>query len=370
MASIHGLTPSRYSSAQRPGSRPASSAGASSAGQRSPALQQTLPTRAKDFSFLLRPKIYHPLPTANVPPPFRAAEQQQQPAADVPIAELVATGRFRAAAVAAAEQLTGAPGTGAPPLDPSDHARIFDLIYTRLACLLLIDATALAAQEAKALEDLSSAFYASGSSGAQASAAAAHLAPWALRVLHVRLQALGFGDPRRAVMSYYELTREARRRIADATARHDNSARELWKDRLAELGIRVAGALIEMDDMAGAAAHLASLGSSSSSGSRDAQPSRPTPASRRIDMAKALLWLQLGDADAARRCMGVGGDGRGGESLAQRCIAALCDMADGEYETALAAWRELRADAPEDEMIGVNLAVCLLYVGQMDEVRS
>ncbi len=98
-------------------------------------------------------------------------------------------------------------------------------VYTRLACLTLIDATPLAAQEVKALEDLNSAFYLDDITGA-------HLVPWELRVLNVRLQAMGFGDPRRAVMSYYDLAREARSQIAAAAARHDNSARELWKDRL------------------------------------------------------------------------------------------------------------------------------------------
>lgn len=106
-------------------------------------------------------------------------------------------------------------------------------------------------------------------------------------------------------------------------------------------------------------------------------------------MAKALLWLQLGDVDEARAAMGQsaaqsatqasgGGDGspfvsdKSGDSgdLAPRVVAALCDMADGEYKTALASWRTLHEDAPNDEMIGVNLAVCLLYVGQMQEGRT
>ncbi|KAK3389802.1 hypothetical protein B0H63DRAFT_464360 [Podospora didyma] len=299
-----------------------------------------LPTpRPKDFSYLLRPEIYHPLTSLNVPPPFRASSKQPSP--DTPIPELLARGQFRAAAIAATQALTGAGGTPAP--DSTDHARIFELLYTRLACLTLIDATALAAQEVKSLEDLNSTFYTDEATGL-------HLVPWELRVLNVRLQAMGFGDPRRAVMSYYDLAREARARLADATARHDNSARELWKDRLADVGVRVAGALVEMDDLTGAAHHLASL--------KDRGDGK-------MAMAKALLWLHLGDVEAARRCVKPGELGQ----VAERTIAALCDMADGEYEAALAQWGELKEQS-EDEMIGVNMAVCLLYVGKMQEGKA
>lgn len=338
--------------------------------------------RVKDFIYLLRPEIYHPLPAtaagANVPQPFRISNRQPNPDENVgsadstDLSDLLAAGHFRAAAIVAARQLVSIP-------DPTDHARIFSLLYTRLACLLLLDATSLAAQEAKALEDLNSPFYRGEPDPNDPSGLPPHLVPWELRVLHVRLQALGFGDPRRAVMSYYELAREARVRIAAALAMHDNSARELWKARLSELGIQVAGALIEMDDMAGAAAHLSNLSSSSSSPS-----TTTTLASRRIDMARALLWLQLGDVDEARAAMGSGAVQAGGDidspfasknssnsgDLAPRVVSALCDMADGEYKTALEAWRTLREDAPDDEMIGVNLAVCLLYVGQMQEGRT
>ena len=334
----------------------------------SPASAAPATPRAKDFSYLLRPEIYQPLTLANVPQPFRTSEQQ--PELETPLADLLASGYFRAAATVAARELSSAAGA----IDPTDHAHIFSLLYTRLACLLLLNATPLAAQEAKALEDLNSAFYLDDATGT-------HLAPWELRVLHVRLMALSFSDPRRAVMSYYELAREARAQIAAAMATHDNSARELWKGRLAELGIKVAGALIEMDDLTGAAAHLASM--SGDGAAAGAAPKTRTAASRRLDIAKALLWLQLGDADEARAAIyGSGGANNAVEigavaaptesdgDLAPRVVAALCDMADGEYQTALASWQELHEDAPEDEMISVNLAVCLVYIGRMVEGRK
>lgn len=306
---------------------------------------------SRDFSHLLKPEIFHQLTPLTIPAPFRAPAKQ--PSSDAPIPELLAKGHFRAAAIASVQALTSSPVSATtaaahPPVDPKDHARIFSLLYIRLACLCLIDAVPFAAQEAKALEDLNQAFYLDPVTGN-------HLMPWALRVLVIRLQTLGFGDPRRAVMSYYDLAREARFKIAKATKAHDDSASELWKHCLAELGIKVAGALIEMEDLAGAAEHLASLRNDKSS---------------KLAMSRALLWLHLGHVDAAKRCIR---DGKT-DGVSEKVIAALADMADGLYEDASSKWRELKEemdkDDVEDEMIGVNLAVCLLYMGQMEEGRG
>lgn len=292
----------------------------------------------KDFAYLLKPEIYHPLNTQSIPAPFRTSAKQPNP--DTPIPDLLAQGHFRAAAIAAVHALTGTGADGTPAPAPTDHARIFDLLYTRLSCLTLIDATQTAAQEARALEDINGAVYTDEISGA-------HLVPWDLRVLVVRLQAMGFGDPRRAIMSYYDLAREARASIAQALGSHDNSASEVWKDRLVGLGVKVAGALVEMGDVVGAAGHLASL--------RERGDGK-------LALAKALLWLHLGDADAARRCVKQDEPG-------EKVISALCEMADGNYEAALAAWKELKEEMNDDEMVAVNLAVCLLYTGKMAEVR-
>lgn len=308
------------------------------------------PVTARDFSHLLRPEIFHQLTPVAVPPPFRNSAKQPSP--DTPIPELLVRGQFRAAAIASVQALTSSPASATtaaahPPVDPKDHARIFSLFYTRLACLCLIDAVPLAAQEAKALEDLDQAFYFDPTTGT-------HLMPWELRVIAIRLQTLGFGDPRRAVMSYYALAAEARSLIARAEKSHDHSAMELWKRQLAELGVKVAGALIEMDDLGGAADHLISLNGQGQDGT--------------LAMSKALLWLHLGDVDAARHCVQ---DGKAGD-IGEKVVSALADMADGKYEPALDKWRGLKSEidkaGTEDEMVGVNLAVCLLYLGRMEEV--
>ncbi|KAM0343389.1 hypothetical protein ACHAPU_008569 [Fusarium lateritium] len=297
--------------------------------------------RPKDFSFLLRPEIYHPLTPLNIPVAFR--NPQKQPDPEAPIEELLANGHFRAAAIAAVQELTGSGASGS--IDPTDYKRIFELLYTRLACLTLIDATPLAAQEVKALEDLNDIRkYVDDTTGE-------HLAPWELRVLNVRLQSLGFGDYRRAVMSYHDLAREARDRINKAAAQHDNSAREVWKARLHDLGIQVAGALIELEDLTGAAHHLNTL--------RDRGDGK-------MALTKALMWLHLGDSDSARICarQAVADD-----ENAENLIIALSDMADAEYQSALDTWKELK-ETMDDEMVGVNMAVCLLYLGKIQEGRA
>lgn len=310
----------------------------------------TAPLGVRDFSHLLRPEIFHQLSPLSIPPPFRNTSKQPTP--ETPISELLAHGHFRPAAIASVQALTSSPVSATiaaahPPVEPTDYARVFSLLYIRLACLCLIDSVPLAAQEAKALEDLNQVYYLDPMTGA-------HLMPWELRLLAIRLQAMGFGDPRRAIMSYYDMAREAHLQIAKTAKAHEHSDLELWKRRLAELGVKVGGALIEMEDLAGAAAHMATLRDQGQDG--------------KLATAKALLWLHLGDVDAACRCVR---DRKGGE-VGEEVVLALADMANGHFEDGLKKWTELKAALEEkgiqDEMVGVNLAVCLLYLGRMQEV--
>lgn len=406
---------------------------------------------AKDFSFLLAPDIYHPLQpaAATIPAAFRSpAVASKQPSPATPLPDLIATGHFRAAAISAAQELTNA-NPSLPPVDPTDHARIFALLHARLACLTLVgggepvsgvsgtgggsvvggggpggggpSGTALAAQEARALQDLGSAFYYAdpqprppvGTARAQqhlaptallspvagaplpspafpapstflrqaatvtvptpAPALPEHLVPWDLRVLAVRLSSLGFGDARRSVMAYHDLARECRSRIAVAVASGalDEDAGQdqkdqlaLWKHRLLGIGIRVASALVEMGDLQGAAELLRRLDRDGSSKWGDEEDAK-------LRMARALLWLHLGDVTAARQC--VAGKDANENNERDDIVLALADMADGEYDSSLRRWRELKATLERkgvrDEMVDINLAVCLLYVGRMAEVR-
>lgn len=291
---------------------------------------------SKEFPRLLRPEIYHPLTHLTTPAPFRSSSNQPSP--ETPIQTLLATGHFRAAAIAAAQILTTS-------TSPTDVQAIFSLFYVRLACLTLCGSMALAAQEATALEDLNSSIYRDDATGT-------HLVPWELRVLAVRLQGVGFNDPRKGVMGYYDLARELRTDISKLRGKGGdvNEERAMLEARLADLGIRVASALIEMEELDGAVCHLSKL-------------STIPLQFPQIRLQKALLLLQLGDVAAAQKC--VVGDSEG-----DKIVAALSDMADGKYGDAVEAWKALCERDESNTLYSQNLAVCLLYAGRMDEVRT
>lgn len=285
----------------------------------------------------------------DVPPPFRVASAQPDPS--TPLPDLVSNGHYRSAAIKAAQLIT------APGLNPANHKEIFDLVYTRLSCLTLCNQTTLAAQEVKALEDLNSSYYRDDASGI-------HLVPWELRVLAVRLQGMGFNDARRGVMGYYDLVREARSHLK--SLKKQNAVEEteeiveeidLWEDRLSELGVRVASALIEMEDLSGARHFLSSLSSASSD------------TDQQLQIQKALLYLCIGDIETARSCITALDEGHG-----CKVILALAHMADSEFEKAVPIWEGLivlaakEGDMKEKSMYKQNLAVSLLYLGHMDQV--
>ncbi|KAI6713076.1 hypothetical protein JHW43_004447 [Diplocarpon mali] len=352
-SSLLSPTASQHATPRMPSPGPGANLSVLSSPSFRPARTSLSPSRAnisgtqKDFSFLLRPEIYHPLTLLEVPPPFRPASSQADPA--TPLEDLVSTGHFRNAAIKAAQLLT------TPGLNHQDHEKIFGLVYTRLSCLTLCNQTTLAAQEVKALEDLNSNYYRDDLTGR-------HLVPWELRVLAVRLQGMAFNDARRGVTGYYELAREARstlttmkraRRESEGDPAAPDGAIPLWEARLADLGVRVASALVEMEDLEGATRFLATL-----------EPTRLP----RLGVHKALLWLCVGDVEAARASVvGLGAEEE------QKVILALAHMADSDFDYAVEIWQALvasDADEAEKAMWRQNLGVCYLYLGRMDEARK
>ena len=160
-------------------------------------------------------------------------------------------------------------------------------------------------------------------------------------MLVVRLQGIGYGDDRRGVGGYYELAREAR---LGAKESRDEEEKLLWIERLKGLGIFVADALVEMGDLGAAARHLETL----------------KPRAGRADevlMGRlALCNINLGDLDAARRCIAS-------SSSSYATLAPLLSMAEGRYSDAAEEWRAL----PQTDLVMQNLAVCLFYTGKVDE---
>jgi tetratricopeptide (TPR) repeat protein len=294
-----------------------------------------------DVAFLQDPSAYHVLPVT-APLPFQHASNV--PSVAAPIDSLLISGHYRLAAIAAARNIVSAAA-------PTDYPTLFHLVHIRLACLCLISEHALAAQEAKVLGDLNSAFYRHPLTNV-------HLVPWDLRLLVVRLTALGYGEWRKGIMGYYELARECRESIIRAT---EESEKALWRRRLRDCGIRVANTLVEMGDLEGAGRHLGTL--SKTDGDTDSAEARE------VLVMETLVWLRVGDLASARRCLAQASEARS-DALLDGSLAALVQLADSDYEAAASSFRALHEQFPEDAMVAQNLAVCLLYTGHISDAKD
>jgi trafficking protein particle complex subunit 12 len=262
------------------------------------------------------------------------------------------------------------------PIATNDYDTIFNLWFVRLASLVILGHTKIAATESKCLGDLTSSFYRdvhpdTGQSirdeTEDGTFSNRHLVPWALRVLAVRLQAFGFNEWRRGIMAYYSLAEEARYEISKAKAESRSmSEQRLWVQRLAEVGVLIGSACVEMGDGEAAGRHLASLAGTG-----------PSEAARReLGVMEALIWLKLGDIRRAKLALSkkVAGtstsaseDEGDGDAYSERILKALILTCDGNLESAVKAWDSLSQDYPKDGVVIQNLAVCLLYTNRIDQ---
>ena len=213
--------------------------------------------------------------------------------------------------------------------------------------MTLINATSLAAQEVKALEDLSSQFY-------RHSVTNVHLVPWELRVLAVRLQGIGYGDTKRGVMGYYDLAKDARSEIGKAKTQEE---KDLWKGRLRDLGVRVASALVEMGDLAAAGSHLESLLLADKGMGDD----------RLLRSRLGLLYLKIGNLAAAKEYIN---SETATDHHYSTILSPLLSMAQGDYQSAVTQLMAMKERAiSRDPLVLQNLAVCLIYTGRLAEAR-
>lgn len=312
-----------------------------------------LDPQAKDFSFLLMPQNFLPIPTSII----KTTELDESPA-NLP--HLIETGRYYSAAVMSARAIQDLPSSAEP-------STIFNLWYVRLTCLCLIHQTTVAAQESKVLGDLTSVFY-------RDSRTERHLVPWDLRVLVVRLQALGFGEPRRGIMSYYVLAQYAREEAASAKLADRQSDFRLWKARLHDLAIRVASALIEMGDYEAASHQLRTLQN---------PQGIDHDKYRNLVTMETLSWLMIGDLESASQSLSKLSSPakelhsskdaktiRKENDYVLQVMQALLTTSEGEYGAAIKSWQSLVEDYPEDLMVRQNLAVCQLYTCEMPKTRE
>lgn len=288
----------------------------------------------------------------DIPLPFRSTPAA--PGTSLPA--LLRQGHFYRAALLAVSELV-APSSNLRP------KQIFELLYTRLACLTLLDQTPLAGKESLALGDIHSPFYISEENGEC-------ILPWELRVLAVRLQGLGAGDARRGVQGYYDLAVYARVQIRKTK---EAAVGDMWRERLRDLGIRVGNALIEMPDLEAGRRHFESLVEAT------------TDEEEKVLLKSwlAMLCLRMADIASARAWIGAEqGDDQEADEAAdstttlsrkgrqKQVLNALLSIAEGSFEAAASQWRILLAEPRYTVLAQQNLAVCLLYTGRIDEVRS
>ncbi|KAI4166164.1 MAG: hypothetical protein LQ342_000050 [Letrouitia transgressa] len=353
-----------------------------------PLRAQTPSVPPKDLSFLLQPGNFHPVNQRDIPPPFRSIPT---PSASLPT--LLSQGHYGAAAVLAANLLTTSPSL------PQD--RIFSLVYTRLACLTLANQTTLAAQESLVLGDTDSAFYHTFSPSPPSAPSAPsapsqkdentkisdeNIVPWKLRVLCVRLQSKGYKDLKRGISGYYDLAKSARHAAKRAITVNNAEDVVRWSSRLKDLGFRVGNALIENGDLECAIRHFSSLYAFAADEAEK----------RALGGRLATLKIKIGDWDGAKKIideMVSGGESdqraEEGDSEAREkshqvdILKALVATASGDYDLAANQWRalleggdggdndngrNLREDNASYAILAQqNLAVCLLYTGQIGE---
>ncbi|KAK6428927.1 hypothetical protein LTR95_014923 [Oleoguttula sp. CCFEE 5521] len=292
------------------------------------------PTRKIDLRFLQNPQTYHQLATDDVPAAFLKSEHQPSPDATLP--DLLAKGHFRPAAVVALRQLL--------QVDSNDAEHILPLLYTRLACVVLISKPDLAAEEALPLTDFLS-------RGTPSAKDLLPDVPWELRILLVRLQAIVADDGgRRAIMALYALAAEVRSHLREANKSGDVEMANTWSSRLTDLAFRVADAFVEMGELETATRHLDSL--------LDVDTDE-------VNFRKALLRVRLGDIDGAERSIkGIASEER------HDTIAALLTIANDDWHNAVNAWRSVGEKYPTSDFLQQNAAVCLMYTGRLAESRE
>ncbi len=327
-----------------------------------PALEPTTTGEERDLSFLLDSSIYHALSQVEVPGPFRKPfppPPNQETSLSTTIQQL--NGLLSACDFLRAAQLVGSILVSGI-VRPTDAKSIFRLLEIRYSCLELSGNSLMAAQEAKALEDLSSGFYYDDELGPEKEVEdemsprklPQHIMPFSLRLQALRLQSVGFADPRRGISSLYDVGMECREHLSSATTTREQ--RKLWSERLREISVRVVNALIEMGDQDAAARTLESL-------KPDEEENQGLWVSRMI-----LLKIKAGDMNGAQRLL---------ESSAltvqtKPILEAIFAIAEGRNGDAARILSEHGTGTVPAvaALVKQNLAVAYLYCGEIRHARG
>jgi hypothetical protein len=222
----------------------------------------------------------------------------------------------------------------------------------------------MAAQEAKALEDLSSGFYYDdphpdkesedeGSEG-RTHKVPEHIMPFGLRLQALRLQSVGFSDPRRGVSSLYDVGMECREHLSSPITSLEQ--RKLWTERLREVSLRVVNALVEMGDLDAAARTLESL-----------KPAEDGDVALWISRM-ILLRIKMGDIYHAEKLI----QSTALKPAEKMIVQSLLAIAEGRLDEATRVLSENEAsiDPAVAAVAKQNLAVANLYRGQILNARQ
>ena len=156
-------------------------------------------------------------------------------------------------------------------------------------------------------------------------------------------------------MGYYDLARDARTEISKTKIK---SERDLWKARLQDLGLRVANALAEMGDLEGAGRHLESL----KRGKADSEYNQL------LGGRLTLLYLRIGNIAAAKTYINSLGTVK---TPYITVLEPLLALASGAYQSAVTQFTTIGStSSPTSALFTQNLAVCLLYSGEISKARS
>ena len=163
-----------------------------------------------------------------------------------------------------------------------------------------------------------------------------HVLDWELRLVVTGVGGRPFEgrmiDSRGVVIGYYEMVKEARRRLFES----HGASRAEWKARLEDLGWRVAVQLLRMGDVPLVREHLDALLSSVSADT-----------SLRWRLATASLFLRVERPGAAEECLTKGKGWFGNRTKRTQVLRALELTARWELDKAAATWRSLGHESKE-----------------------
>lgn len=315
-----------------------------------------------NISKILAPGQLEKLVPFDPPEPFHVTlEDREQMSVD----ELVDKRLFQLAAEKVAVQLTQM-GTDMKTtgVDLETAQTVFGLWETRLTCLVLANFHRVAHSEAKSLGDLNVDLYRlipekgpSTPSQAAKPEMSIHwdresIVPWSLRVLTVRL-ASG-SDTHGAILKYHSLGREAK------IMRHKqaDNAKELWAQRLVELGIYVTAVLVGMGDYANAISHVSSIvGTKSSVANLEAHYSY-------LRYLLCILCLQTGNHDKAKEVLGTIQNTEDNKNEAvEATLLAICSLASDDIADATATLESADSSNP---MVQNTEAIAAFSTGDTD----